>query len=85
MLKRRSPIWATTAVVLALGLAGCGGGGGGSDDDNDNAGNDNGQTADTFVARVMQVIGVATEDAEPVAIDAETATQPENTEPIPVS
>jgi hypothetical protein len=86
MLKKRSPILPATALVLALVVAGCNGGGDGDGGDNGgNAGNGSGQTADTFVAKVMQIIGSSPEDAEPVSIEAETVTQPENTEPVPIS
>jgi hypothetical protein len=41
--------------------------------------------ATMITATLMKVIGVSSEEAEPVAIEAETVTQPENTEPMPIS
>lgn len=40
---------------------------------------------DTFVAAVLNLIGMTSETAEPVSTDTLTATAPENTEPAAVS
>lgn len=49
------------------------------------AGTGSGQTSDTFISKVMQIIGMTAENTEPLAIDAITVTSPDNTEPVPIS
>jgi hypothetical protein len=101
MLIKRSHLLAATAVVLALGMAGCGGGDGGDlgFTANNNAragsgsggasgsagGSGNGQSSNAFISRVMEIIGMTAENAEPVAIESVTVSSPDNTEPEPVS
>lgn len=82
MLSRRNQLMSTAAIVLVLGLAGCGGGGGSDNDGNPDTGA--GGTVDAFVAKVRDIIGMASETAEPVELDAEAITQPETTEPVPI-
>lgn len=58
----------------------------------DNGGAGNGGTTtppvtmvDTFLAAVLNLIGMSSETAEPVSTDTLTATAPENTEPTAVT
>ena len=98
MLIKRFLLSAVSAVILALGIAGCGGG----DDDLGSVASNNtgasagaesatgsgtgtGQASDTFISRVMQIIGATADNAEPVATDSVTVTNPDNTEPVPIS
>lgn len=98
MLLKRSHFLATTAVVLALAIAGCGGGDGDAGlvaSNNTGTGSgagpgaspgpDAGQTADSFINKVLKIIGMTAENTEPLAIEEITVTSPDNTEPVPVS
>jgi hypothetical protein len=40
---------------------------------------------DAFFTRVLAIIGVATDDADPIAVEDIVLTAPEDTEPVPVT
>ncbi|QYF91699.1 hypothetical protein KY495_12885 [Massilia sp. PAMC28688] len=81
-----------SALCLALLLTACGGGGTGGE-----APFVPGPTPppttptpppsvmDAFFTRVLAIIGVATDDAEPIAVEDIVLTTPEDTEPEPVT
>lgn len=87
----------TSAVLLALVLAGCGGGDGelqssapgtgGSSGSGGSSGDSagSGSSPDAFISRVMAVIDSTSETAEPEDIGSVTGTNPEDAEPVSVS
>ncbi|MEO6353596.1 MAG: hypothetical protein ABI575_09825 [Oxalobacteraceae bacterium] len=75
-----------SALILSMLVAGCGG------DDHvpfDRSGKNNSAepvaAQDAFVDAVQAVVATTSDTAEPVSIDAITATSPNNTAPVPIS
>jgi hypothetical protein len=84
---KRELMYAVSALVVAVGMAGCGNGESQTTTGSTGgpAGTSNVSGTDPFLLGVIQTVTADSNANEPAAVDSVSATTPENAEPAPIS
>lgn len=82
---KRELMYAVSALVVAVGMAGCGNGDSQTTSTGGPAGTSNVSGTDPFLLGVIQTVTADANANEPAAVDSVSATTPENAEPAPIS